>query len=788
MNSSPPYSTTMKDKKGSKDDDDDDHDNDDTLEDVTDQETIKLFSSVENQQFQTPPRLLSVFSKEDFDEIITDGTNINNQNNDINDRPKQEDFEKLYKTTISNNLVPNSTLLNISTDSDWLNLRDCITTLKRHPYHIDILSDSSKVIQSLESATNHMCCNNTTTNLTPPPTTTTTATPSPPPPPPPLNEKTLDDSAINNLSTASQQIKFKLVNTCVKIAKNVLNRSYTSHKYNTRLSLHVQSFLLLDEKGMADLLKLVLEQKSLTNDEILAASLVTLALEHDPLQIEAILLLSKLELLSGHAQVAKNRLEKLESELEILNNKQTDDVDVIKRRISINKELDDVNKMKLFAIKACNKLQDILGKKQLTSTSPLKDIKGIGDKHLYKDMLLSNWSLSLPPMRMIEQIQQAYSLVSSMKLDHYKIIKEALSEKTPHRAVLGSWNLRCSSNYHEPIKTLPYKIDNVASLAKIEKWSIIALQEVPKMKNIREMEQVIEKKLGSLWKWVSNDLSESESGGFAYDSSRWSVELLSNDYNTTAYKRIPVCALFTSLTSPTTIITLASVHLKARDSKKIEEEDDDKEELTETDEVTCTRLDELKKTRNEVEALGSETGVASYLITKANEALTKYNSDALAYISILGDFNLSWTTEDPFTSPLFPESLKNAWDPLIRRKFRPLLFNGQATNAYEIMLSSKGHCFDNILVQLVSKKNEVDVSISKGEVDVSKGEVAPWPQEFQDYIEGLENVINAVKNTQSCSERLCKFAEKSIRTSLRNEIFTHGSDHRALTAIFESYL
>ena len=160
----------------------------------------------------------------------------------------------------------------------------------------------------------------------------------------------------------------------------------------------------------------------------------------------------------------------------------------------------------------------------------------------------------------------------------------------------------------------------------------------------------------------------------------------------------------------------------------------------------------------------------------------------MAYISILGDFNLSWTSEDPFTSPLFPESLKNAWDPLIRRKFRPLLFNGQATNAYEIMLSSKGHCFDNILVQLVSKKNESDVSKGEGEVDVSKGEVAPWPQEFQDYIDGLENVINAVKNTQSCSERLCKFAEKSIRTSVRNEIFTHGSDHRALTAIFESYL
>jgi hypothetical protein len=95
--------------------------------------------------------------------------------------------------------------------------------------------------------------------------------------------------------------------------------------------------------------------------------------------------------------------------------------------------------MKLFAIKACKKLQDILGKKQLTSTSPLKDIKGIGDKHLYKDMLLSNWSISLPPMRMNEQIQQAYSLVSSMKLDHYKIIKEALSEKTHHRAVIGSW-------------------------------------------------------------------------------------------------------------------------------------------------------------------------------------------------------------------------------------------------------------------------------------------------------------------------------------------------------------
>ena len=56
MNSSPPYSTTIKDKKESKDDDDD-HD-DDTLEDVTDQETIK-FSSVEYQQFQTPTRLIT---------------------------------------------------------------------------------------------------------------------------------------------------------------------------------------------------------------------------------------------------------------------------------------------------------------------------------------------------------------------------------------------------------------------------------------------------------------------------------------------------------------------------------------------------------------------------------------------------------------------------------------------------------------------------------------------------------------------------------------------------------
>ena len=165
MNLSPPYSNTMKEKKGSKNgnDDNDDHDdNDDTLEDVTDQETIKLFSSVENQQFQTPPRLLSVFSKEDIDHTITDETYINNQNNNINETPTQEDFENLDKTTISHNLVPNSTLLNISTDSDWLNLRDYISTLKRHPYHIDILSDSSKVIQSLESATNHICCNTTT--------------------------------------------------------------------------------------------------------------------------------------------------------------------------------------------------------------------------------------------------------------------------------------------------------------------------------------------------------------------------------------------------------------------------------------------------------------------------------------------------------------------------------------------------------------------------------------------------------------------------------------------------
>ena len=310
------------------------------------------------------------------------------------------------------------------------------------------------------------------------------------------------------------------------------------------------------------------------------------------------------------------------------------------------------------------------------------------------------------------------------------------------------------------------------------------------MKEINKIDTLIQTNLGNNWKWIANDLSESEVGGFAYDNKLWSVELLSNDYNTTKYKRLPVCAIFTSSTSPTTVIALASVHLKARNSDNKKADDDDKEEKKD-DIVTESRKNELRLTREEVEALGYKDGVASFLKRKALEVLNKHGSDSLAYISILGDFNLSWTTGDPICSPEWPDS-KSAWQPLIDQEFRALISEGQATNAHEIMLSAGPHCFDNVLIHIhPQNSNESNLSIA---VDLSKAVVAPWPPMLQEHVEGLKAIVDSngclkvidSDNVSQCSESFRKIAGKGIRKSVLDEIFEHGSDHRALTAIFET--
>jgi hypothetical protein len=594
--------------------------------------------------------------------------------------------------------------------SDWTNLRTVISSLKSHPYHIDVFNNNSISARTTNNSADLVCCNSAGS----------------------------DALSVDN-SDKLQCLKHDFADLCVEIASDILKKSSSMHDYNTR-----KSFPLYFEDDEA-LRKRAIQPEVLTDEQKLSASLVTLALDQQQFHIEATILLAKLELISGHAFTANERLNKL---------------DVMR---------DDLLKLKEFSLRVFEELRDSLGGtkirdvmiKPLTPSSPMIEVLHFGKLDPNKDMLISDldpvkvelWTKS--PKK--EQARKVFSLFHPMILNHCKIVMDALAERTPHRAVIGSWNLRCSANYHNPSKTLPLKIHNVASLAKTENWSIIALQEAPK--NSGDIEDMIKKERGETWRWVSNAVSESEVGGFAFDSSLWAVELLSNDYDSTKYKRAPVCAMFTSIKSPTTFIALASVHIKARDTTQL--------------------IDALEATRNEVEALGSENGVASFLVKSAEQKMSNSGPDALAYISIVGDFNLSWKTQDPTCTPIYPNSNeRTAWQNLIDKNFRALVSEGQSTNAHEIMLSSSGHCFDNVLVRIITKNAESDISNAK---------VAPWPQDLQDLVDGLEAVVTAASNAP-CSERLRNLAVKSIRTSVCNEMFEQTSDHRALTTVFETLI
>jgi hypothetical protein len=576
--------------------------------------------------------------------------------------------------------------------SDWTNLRTVISSLKSHPYHIVVFDNNSISARTTNNSADLVCCDSTRSGA----------------------------SLVDN-SDKLQSLKRDFANLCVEIASNILKKSSSTHDHNTRMSVPLY---FKDDDALR---KRAIQPEVLTDEQKLSASLVSLALAQQPLHIEAAILLAKLELISGHACSANERLKKL---------------DVMR---------DDVLKLKELSLGVFEELRDSLGKNPLSPSSPLIEVLHFGKLDPNKDMLISD----LDPVKVElwtdkkkrKQAQKVISLFNPMTLNHSKVA-DALAERTPHRAVIGSWNLRCSANYHNPSKTLPKKIHNVASLAKTENWSIIALQEAPK--NSGDIEDMIKKERGETWRWVSNAVSESEVGGFAFDSSLWAAELLSNDYDTTKYKRAPVCAMFTSIKSPTTFIALASVHIKARDGRSDSAKEEEEERLQVREGTATTQwIDALEATRNEVEALGSDNGVASFLVRSVEQLMTNSGPDALAYISIVGDFNLSWKTQDPTCTPIYPNSNeRTAWQNLIDKNFRALVSEGQSTNAHEIMLSSSGHCFDNVLVRIITKNAESDISNAK---------VAPWPQDLQDLVDGLEAVVTAASNAP-CSERLRNLA------------------------------
>jgi hypothetical protein len=534
----------------------------------------------------------------------------------------------------------------------------------------------------------------------------------------------------------------------------------------------------------------------------LAAALAALALEQQPQRSDAALALAQAELMLGHVDSAAKRLEALKPEAD--DEKDTDTWHKAAMRL-----LDELH-TKLWKPK--------VPMSERTPKSPAGKLKDIGkDTHMPISAALDGGAAfkQLTSSKQLK-VNEALHLVSPLCVDR-RLVADAMAARTPHRAKLGSWNLRCSAGYHECRKTLQAKLEHVAALARSEQWSVIALQEAPgaAQRSDDAIQRGLLSTLGAHWRWheVALGKDQLEVGGFAYDTQLWTREELEEPAvaEKDAFKRAPVCILLRSVTQPQTILALASVHLKARsaaDAKPGGDADEDDADAGEDGRTPSTRaMAALEATRLEVKALAAQGGVAARLITAAEQSVAGQPA-ALAFVAVLGDFNLSWTTTDPFCNPTWPGSQASAWNGLSALGFDPLIADGRATNAHEVMLSRCEHCFDNCLVRLVkpppsppppspppsppppsppppSPSRSCEAPPPRVR-DASSANVAPWPPALAPLVARLEAVVQAARDAAGDCAQLCDLAEAGIRRSVRDQMLREASDHRALTIVFEA--
>jgi endonuclease/exonuclease/phosphatase family metal-dependent hydrolase len=558
-----------------------------------------------------------------------------------------------------------------------------------------------------------------------------------------------------------------LANACVKLARTVLDNE-----------LRVRS----DHHPLSEAHK-----RTRAN---LAAALATLALEQQPGQNDAAWALAQAELALGHVSSAVDRLGALELEGQDETVTEAWHDKAVRLLVELHK------KLWKFPLPQC------------TPASPAWKLRNFGDKEKY------SWPISAASDGCKEYqqltatqktlVDGALRLVSPLRTD-MRLVKDAMAARTPHCAKVGSWNLRCSAGYHECKKTLQAKLAHVAALAQSQQWSVIALQEVPGASQRSDKNAIrrgLRSKLGEHWDWHEVALSGDEVGGFAYDKALWTLEELKEATSAekavdAAFKRAPVCILLCSIAKPQTFLALASVHLKARsvadankpsgsvaDANKPggdKDEDDAKVGADGSREPSESAMTALEATRLEVKKLAVRDGVAARLIAAAEECVAGQPT-ALAFVAVLGDFNLSWTTGDAFCNPIMhPGSQESAWDGLSKTLgFRALIADGRATNAHEVMLSRCEHCFDNCLVRLVRDAPPPRVR------DASDACVAPWPPALEPVVEGLEEVVLAARSAAGDCAQLCVLAEAGIRRSVRDQMLREASDHRALTIVFQA--
>lgn len=562
----------------------------------------------------------------------------------------------------------------------------------------------------------------------------------------------------------------------------------------------------------------VVQVSSAARDANLAAALAALALAQQQTRLGAVLMLSTAERYLGHLRSAVNRLKNprfVPDALDALDTAADASALLLEAELQAEEESNSLWKPGVTP-------------SERSLSSPVGKLCGIGKHHVSP---LSQVATAGLRRGQLETAAEATRLLSSLKVD-INLVALALADRKPHRAVVGSWNLRCSAGYHDCRKTLAGKLANTAALASMERWSVIALQEVPgrRQGNVSGTDVIARplcKALGDSWRWIEVELSEDEVGGFAYDSAVWTAELLpAPEKNISdAYKRAPTCAVFTSVAKPPTLLALASVHLAARGRAKAHNEDssDDDDDDAAADEVAvgsgadhelkrepCGQtesgeestasvkpapdaaladggIDLLRRTRQEVEALSAQGGVAERLIDAARKSLDALAcSDALAYVALLGDFNLSWESDDPFTSPIWSGTRQSAWRGLSDFRtggeppaagFRALIADGRPTNAYEVSLLRQPHCLDNALVLALAPQ---------GVREDARADIAPWPPALLPIVEGLETVVAAaVSSAGSCAE-LRALAESGVRKSVRDAMRARGSDHRAITIVLEA--
>jgi hypothetical protein len=180
----------------------------------------------------------------------------------------------------------------------------------------------------------------------------------------------------------------------------------------------------------------------------------------------------------------------------------------------------------------------------------------------------------------------------------------------------------------------------------------------------------------------------------------------------------------------------------------------------------------LAKTQAEAEQLHQL--VAPALKTELDECLKAYGEcKALGFVGIMGDFNLAATGGDASTDP------GKAWDGFASPQvsMHHLLPDQHVpTNAMEFNINHDAHTYDGCLVGAsVSGRRHLPL------IDVSQAFVSPWPKHFQAQISSFEAMLDhdhlpVLKAMRDKQPTVPKF----MRSEFYDYLKSKASDHRAL--------